>query len=72
VRTIKYCAIALIGFVATGIVIIILSDSDDHAGGVVMGLVMFFAAIVVATATTVLERTLQNAVDLKSESDLTV
>jgi hypothetical protein len=72
VRTIKYCAIALIGFVATGIVIIILSDSDDHAGGVVMGLVMFFAAIVVATTTAVLERTLQNAVDLKSESDLTV
>jgi hypothetical protein len=72
VRTIKFCAIALMGFVAIGIVIIILSDSDDHAGGVVMGLVIFFAAVVVATATAVLERTLQNAVDLKSESDLTV
>jgi hypothetical protein len=73
VRTIKYCAIALIVFVIGGEAIIILDDSDDdHAGGVVIGLLIMFASIVVATAMTVLERALQNAVDMKSENDLTV
>ena len=72
VRTIKYCAIALIGFVAIGEVIIFSNDSDDRAGGVMMGVFIFFAAIVVASATAVLERILQNAADMKSENDLTV
>jgi hypothetical protein len=72
VRTIKYCAIAIVGFVAIGEIIIISGDSDDHAGGVMMGVFISFAAIVVATATAVLERVLQNAVDMKSENDLTV
>ena len=72
VRTIKYCAIALIGFVAIGEVIIMFGNSDDRAGGVVMGAFFFFASIVVATAMAVLERALQNAVDMKSENDLTV
>ncbi|HLA72671.1 MAG TPA: DUF2975 domain-containing protein [Steroidobacteraceae bacterium] len=72
VRTIKYCAIAIIGFVAIGEVIIMFGNSDDRAGGVVMGAFFFFASIVVATAMAVLERALQNAVDMKSENDLTV
>ena len=72
VRTIKYCAIALVGFVVVGEVFIMSNDSDDRAGGVIMGVLIFFASIVVATATAVLERTLQNAVDMKSENDLTV
>ena len=71
-RTIKYCAIAIIGFVAVGEVIIMLNDSDDRAGGVVIGLLIIFASIVVATAMSVLERALQNAVAMKSENDLTV
>jgi len=72
VRTMKYCAITLVGFVAIAEAIIMFSPSDDRAGGVVIGLVIFFAAIVVATATVLLERALQNGVDLKSENDLTV
>jgi DUF2975 family protein len=72
VRTMKYCAIALVGLVAIAEAIIMFGPSDDRAGGVVIGLVIFFAAIVVATATVILERALQNAVDMKSENDLTV
>ena len=72
VRTIKYCAMALIGFVIIAEIIIFSNESDDRAGGVMIGVFIFFASVVVATATAVLERTLQNAVDLKSESDLTV
>ncbi|HEY7642577.1 MAG TPA: DUF2975 domain-containing protein [Steroidobacteraceae bacterium] len=72
VRTIKYCALALIGFVLGGEAFIMLHESDDRAGGVFMGVLIFSASIVVATAMAVLERILQNAVDLKSENDLTV
>lgn len=72
VRTIKYCAIALICFVVGGEIFIMLHESDDRAGGVFMGGLIFFASIVVATAMAVLERILQNAVDMKSENDLTV
>lgn len=71
-RTIRYCALAIVGFVAGGEVFIMLGDGDDRAGGVFMGIIITFAAIVVATATAILERTLQNAVDMKSENDLTV
>jgi hypothetical protein len=72
VRTMKHCAIALVGFVAIAEAIIMFSNSDDRAGGVFIGVLIFFAAIVVATATTILERALQNAVNLKLENDLTV
>ena len=46
--------------------------SDDIAGGVMMGLVLIFVSVVVATAAAVFERTLQSAVELKSDNDLTV
>jgi len=72
VRTIKFCAIALVCFVAGAEVIILSNESDDRAGGVMMGVAIAFASIVVATAMAILERTLQNAVDMKSENDLTV
>lgn len=72
VRTIKYCALALIGFVVIGELIILSGDSDDRAGGVAMGVFISFGAIVVASAMALLERVLQNAIDLKSEHDLTV
>lgn len=71
-RVIKYCAILLVCFVALGEVFILSGPSDDHAGGVFMGVLIAFASIVVATAMTILERALQNAVAMKSENDLTV
>lgn len=71
-RTIKYCAMAIIGFVVVGEIFIMMNTSDDRAGGVFMGILITFASVVVATAMTVLERALQSAVDMKSENDLTV
>jgi len=71
-RTIKFCAIAIIGFVAVGEIFIMLHKSDDRAGGVFMGILITFGSIVVATAAAMFERVLQNAVDMKSENDLTV
>jgi heme/copper-type cytochrome/quinol oxidase subunit 4 len=71
-RTMKYCAIAIIGFVVGGEIIILLHDSDDRAGGVFMGILISFGSVVIATAAAMFERVLQNAVDIKSENDLTV
>ncbi|HWG59015.1 MAG TPA: DUF2975 domain-containing protein [Candidatus Acidoferrales bacterium] len=71
-RTIKYCAIATVGFVAAGEIFILLGNSDDRAGGVFMGALFIFGAIAVATAAALCERILQNAVDIKSGSGLRV
>ena len=72
-RTIKYCALAIIGFVVVDEIIIMLTHgNDDAAGGVFVGVVITFGSIVFATAAAMFERVLQNAVDLKSENDLTV
>jgi hypothetical protein len=72
-RTIKYCALAIIGFVVVEEIIIMLNHgNDDAAGGVFIGVVITFGSIVFATAAAVFERILQNAVDIKSENELTV
>ena len=66
VRTIKFCALALIGFVAAGEFFILLNNSDDRAGGVFMGLLIAFGSSVVAAAAMVFEGILRNAADMKS------
>lgn len=71
-RTIKHCALVIIGFVVGAELIIIASRNDDPQGGFFMGVIIAFVATVVATTMSVLERTLQSAVDIKSEHDLTV
>ena len=71
-RTIKVCAIAIIGFVAGAEIFITLSNSDDRSGGVFMGVLITFGAVVIATAAAMFERILENAVAVKSENDLTV
>jgi Protein of unknown function (DUF2975) len=71
-RTIKYCAISIIGFVAVGELFIMLGNSDDRAGGVFMGILITFGSVVIGTAAAMFERKLRNAVDIKSGNDLTV
>jgi hypothetical protein len=72
-RTIKRCALAIIGFVVVEEIFIMLNHgSDDAAGGIMMGVFITFGSIVIATAAAMFERILQNAVDIKSENDLTV
>lgn len=70
--TIKYCALAIIGFVMVEETFIMSGDSDDCAGGVFMGMLIIFCSIVIAAASAMFEQILQNAVDIKSENDLTV
>ena len=73
-RTIKYCGMALVGFIvgAEAYFFIVQRSKDDIAGGVAIGLFMIFVSVVIATAAAAFERLLQSAVDIKSENDLTV
>jgi hypothetical protein len=71
-RTIKFCALAIIGFVAVGELFIMLGNSDDRAGGVFIGILITFGSVIIAAAAAMFERILQNAVDIKSENDLRV
>lgn len=74
-RTIKYCALAIIGFVVAEEIFILVTnnlDSDNPGAPIFMGLLITFGAIVIAAAAAMFERILQNAVELKSENDLTV
>ena len=71
-RIIKYCAIAIIGFVAVSVVFMIFGDRDDRPAGVFMRILIIFPSIVIAAAAAIFEQILQNAVDIKSENDLTV
>ena len=70
--TIKYCAIAIIGFVAVGVIFMMFGDREDRPAGVFMRILITFPSIVIATAAAMFEQILQNAVDIKSENDLTV
>jgi len=71
-RTIKFCAIAILGFVAVSVIFLPFGDPEDRPPGVVMRILITFGSIVIATAAAMFERVLQNAVDMKSENDLTV
>jgi hypothetical protein len=72
-RTIRYCATILVGFiVAAEAYLFIVRPGDDIAGGVFMGLLIISASGVVAIVAAMFERILQNALDIKSENDLVV
>lgn len=73
-RTIKYCALIVAGaIVMAGIYIRLFhAKDDDPAGFLAICIVTTFISIVAATAAAVFEKTLQSAVDIKSENDLTV
>ena len=73
-RTIKHCAIALVAMIGAAVAYLFIAvrGKDDIAGGVAMGVLMIFVSVVIGTAAAVFERLLQNAVDIKSENDLTV
>ncbi len=72
-KNIKYCGniISLI-FVAGMPYLFHMAQKDDAPGVVVLGLVIIFASSVISIFAVVLQRLLQNAIDIKSENDLTV
>jgi hypothetical protein len=73
-KSIKYCAIALsIMIVIAGVYVRIFHNKDDDpAGFIAICILTTFISIVIATAAAIFEKILQNAVDMKSENDLTI
>ncbi|HMR83586.1 MAG TPA: DUF2975 domain-containing protein [Niabella sp.] len=73
-KSIKHCAIILsILILIAGLYIRIFHNKeDDPAGFLAMCMVTIFISIVVATAAAIFEKLLQNAIDMKSENDLTI
>ena len=74
IKRIKYCAIVLsMCIVIAGLYIIVTHDKEDDAAGFISLCIMTtFVSIVVATAAAIFEKLLQNAVDMKSENELTI
>src|SRR3989338_6957522 len=59
-RTIKYCALSLVGFIVGAeayLFIVQRKVEEDIAGCVMIGLVMIFFSVVIATAAAVFEKT---------------
>jgi len=72
-RNMKFAFLSLIGFIALAeFYIRLFAHGDDPAGPTALGIIISFACIVIATAAAVFQKLLQNAVDIKSENDLTV
>ena len=66
VRLVRRCALALIGFVIVGLILIFLGPEDDRAGAVFIGGLVISASILVAASMAVLERTLKSGAELRS------
>lgn len=72
-KKIKLCAVS-IGtlYVLFMPLLFMMGDADDAPGIIVIGLGIIFGCVVIAVFAAVLQKLLQNAIDMKSENDLTV
>lgn len=72
-RTIKFCAITIISLHLLVLPLFYLfAERDDAPGVIFIGLVVPFASMVIAVFAAVLQKLLKNAIDIKSENDLTI
>ncbi|NWQ42819.1 DUF2975 domain-containing protein [Bacillus sp. EB106-08-02-XG196] len=72
-KNIKFCAMTISSLYVLIIPFVFLvADLDDAPGLVIVGMVPVFASMVIAVFAAVLQRLLQEAIDIKSENDLTV
>lgn len=72
-KTIKNCAITISGLYVLGMPLFyFIADMDDAPGIILIGMVVIFASLVIAVFAAVLQRLLQEAIDIKSENDLIV
>ncbi len=72
-KIIKYCAFTISALYALGMpYIFTVADRDDAPGVVLLGLIFIFGSFAIGTAAAVFQKIFQNAVDIKSENELTV
>lgn len=72
-KYIKYCGFTISALFVAGMpYIFYVAEKDDAPGVAAIGFVIIGASFVIATFAAVLQKLVQNAVDIKSENDLTV
>ncbi|RKL65394.1 hypothetical protein CR203_20820 [Salipaludibacillus neizhouensis] len=72
-KVIKYCAFTISLLYVVGMpLFFLIAEKDDAPGIILLGMVMIFASMVIAVFAAVLQKLLKNAIDIKSENDLTV
>ncbi|MFA5134029.1 MAG: DUF2975 domain-containing protein [Patescibacteria group bacterium] len=72
-KNIKYCAGVISILYIGGVPLLFpIAEADDAPGLMLIGMAIACAPIVVAAFAAILEKLLQNAIDIKSENDLTV
>ncbi|KKI90872.1 membrane protein [Bacillus sp. SA1-12] len=72
-KKIKNCAITISGLYVVALPFVyIIAEWDDAPGLIVIGLVIIGASMVIAVFAAVLQKLLKEAIDIKSENDLTV
>jgi hypothetical protein len=72
-RNIKFCAIAMSVLYWTGMpLVFVFADLDDAPGAVIIGAALACSPLIVATFAAVLQKLVQNAIDIKAENDLTI
>ena len=72
-RVIMICAITISMFyIALSPLLYVMAELEDAPGLLAIGLVILFASMVIAGFAAVLKKLLQQAIEIKSENDLTV
>ncbi|MDF2865881.1 MAG: hypothetical protein K0R72_699 [Clostridia bacterium] len=72
-NNIKICAIIISALYVTIMPFVyLLADLDDAPGLIIIGIVPAFASMVISVFTAVLQKLFRNAIDIKSENDLTI
>ena len=72
-KNIKLCALTICGlYVVIMPFVYLVAELDDAPGLIIVGMVPAFASLVIAIFAAVLQRLLQEAINIKSENDLTV
>ncbi|NOU80406.1 DUF2975 domain-containing protein [Paenibacillus sp. LMG 31459] len=72
-KNIKNCAVAISGMFVIGMPLFyLMAERDDAPGIIVIGMIIILASMVIAVFAAVLQKLLNEAIELKSENDLTV
>ncbi len=71
-KKIKCCAISISGLYVLGLPLFHFMANKVDPPIVLMGLIIIFASLVIAVFAAILQRLLQEAINIKSENDLTV
>lgn len=72
-KNIKNCAVTISGMFVIGMPLFyLMAERDDAPGIIVIGMIIILASMVIAVFAAVLQKLLNEAIELKSENDLTV